>query len=914
MPQAGARGSARDTSIATYRSRRDFAATPEPAPRSPAGKAEAAIFVVQKHDATRLHYDFRLEHGGVLWSWAVPKGPSLDPSDKRLAVRTEDHPIEYADFAGVIPAGHYGAGTVEIWDRGTWEPQELPDPDPARALEKGELKIVLHGTRLSGGFVLVRLKPRPKDRAENWLLIKEHDEAETKGGDAGVLEREIPPPTPKRKPGVWLSKGREEPAPAKAARTRKTVIAGLDPAIQEAMPRTSGLDAPIKSGHGGGGEASAASAPISGAVKRAMPDAIAPQLATAVEEPPKTGAWLSEVKFDGYRLLAFKEDDAVRLLTRNGHDWTKRMPTLARSVARLKVERAVLDGELVALREDGVSSFALLQQALSEGNDRNLFLYAFDLLHLGGWDLSDCRLADRKSVLAGLSDWRGALRFSDHFEGVLDTIREQACGMGLEGIICKQADAPYRSGRSKSWLKLKCQGREEFIVLGFTPPAGSRTGLGALHVGYRDPEGALQYAGGVGTGFTDTELAALRQRLDAIVAGPPSGMVYADEAPDRQIVWVRPELVVEVRFPGWSGAGRVRHATYLGLREDKPAAEVVRDVVDPAAKRVAFEGRRTRSAVVRIDPPARKPAAAKRPARTAAPARVRAGEVIGDVSITHADRELWPGVTKRDFAEYWLAVAPQALREIAGRPLALVRCPEGIAGEHFFQKHAKPGFPQQIRAGKVGNSPYLVVDDVAGLLACAQVSAIELHAWGSREPDAAHADRVVFDLDPGDDVAFAEVVRAAYEVRERLQQAGFAAFCRTTGGKGLHVVAPVQPRADWDATRAWCRAFAEAMAADSPERFVSRLAKVERRGKILVDWLRNGLGSTAVASLSPRARPGATVATQLDWREVTDKLDPASFTIASVPQRLSKQGGDPWNGFEDAARPIPEVAANKRRR
>ncbi len=865
MPQAGARGSARDTSIATYRSRRDFAATPEPAPREPAGKAEAAIFVVQKHDATRLHYDFRLEHGGVLWSWAVPKGPSLDPSDKRLAVRTEDHPIEYADFAGVIPEGHYGAGTVELWDRGTWEPQELPDPDPARALEKGELKIVLHGTRLNGGFVLVRLKPRPKERAENWLLIKEHDEAETKGGGAELLEREIEPPAPKQEPGVWTAQGREQP-------------------------------------------------PFAGAALGAMPDAIAPQLATAVEQPPKAGAWLSEVKFDGYRLLAFKDGGAVRLLTRNGHDWTLRMPTLARSVARLKVERAVLDGELVALREDGVSSFALLQQALSEGNDRNLFLYAFDLLHLGDWDLRNCRLADRKGALAGLSDWRGALRFSDHFEGGLDTIREQACGMGLEGIICKQADAPYRSGRSKSWLKLKCQGREEFIVLGFTPPARSRTGLGALHVGYRDPDGALQYAGGVGTGFTEKELAALRQRLDQIVAGPPPGMVYADEPPDRQIIWVRPELVVEVQFPGWSGAGRVRHATYLGVREDKPAAEVVRDVVDPAAKRVPFEGRRTRSAVVKIESPARKPAAAKRTPRTAAPARARAGEVIGDMSITHADRELWPGITKRDLAEYWLSVAPHALREIEGRPLALVRCPEGIAGEHFFQKHAKPGFPPQIRGGKAGNGPYLVVDDVAGLLACAQVSAIELHAWGSREPDAEHADRVVFDLDPGDDVAFAEVVRAAFEVRERLQHAGFAAFCRTTGGKGLHVVAPVEPRADWETTRAWCRAFAEAMAADSPERFVSRLAKVERRGKILVDWLRNGLGSTAVASLSPRARPGATVATQLAWREVTDALDPASFTIATVPQRLSKQGGDPWKDFEDAAQPIPEVAANKRRR
>ncbi len=917
MPQAKARLPARDTSIATYRARRDFAATPEPAPRSPAPASNAPIFVVQKHDATRLHYDFRLEHDGVLWSWAVPKGPSLDTADKRLAVRTEDHPIEYADFSGVIPKGHYGAGTVEIWDRGTWEAQTLPDPDPARALEKGELKIILHGTRLNGGFVLVRLKPRPKDRAENWLLIKEHDTAETKGADAERLEREVAPPPLTQEPGVWTSKGREETAPEPAG-ANTPVIASPDPvrgdpAIHAAKRETIGMDARIKSGDGHD-KPWLEPASIKGAVKRAMPSEIAPQLATFAEEPPDGPGWVSELKFDGYRLLAWKQGGTVRLLTRNGHDWTNRMPTLARSLSRRGMESAVLDGELVALREDGVSSFALLQQALSESNDRNLFFYAFDLLHLNGWDLRDCRLADRKRALADLSDWRGALRFSDHFEGELDAMRRQACGLGLEGIVCKQADAPYRSGRNKAWLKLKCPGREEFIVLGFTPPAGSRVGLGSLHVGYRDPDGAMQYAGGVGTGFTDKELLALRERLDVLKDAPPANLFYSDEAPDRTIVWVRPELVAEVQFINWTGAGRIRHATYLGLREDKPAAEVVRAVADPAAKRIPFGRRRTGSAIVKIEPSARKPATAKRPARAAGPTRARGGEVIGDMTITHADRELWPGVTKRDLAEYWLAVAPHALIEIASRPLALVRCPEGIAGEHFFQKHAKPGFPQQIRAGQIGNGPYLVLDDVAGLLACAQISAIELHAWGSREPDAAHPDRVVFDLDPGDDVPFTEVMRAAFEVRDRLKQAGFAAFCRTTGGKGLHVVAPVEPRADWDTTRAWCRAFAEAMAADSPDRYVSRLPKVERRGKILVDWLRNGLGSTAVASLSPRARPGATVATRLAWREVTGKLDPGMFTIASVPRRLDKQRTDPWNGFKDEARPIPEAPYPKRRR
>ncbi len=660
---------------------------------------------------------------------------------------------------------------------------------------------------------------------------------------------------------------------------------------------------------------------MDGAIKSAMPEELVPQLAALVEKPPQDGAWLSEVKFDGYRLLAFKEGQTVRLITRNGHDWTARLPTVANSVARLEAETAVLDGELVALREDGVSSFALLQQALSDNTDRKLFLFLFDLPYLNGWDLRACRLLNRKRLLAGLSPWRGALRISDHFEGQVDAMRRQACGMGLEGIICKQADAPYRSGRGRTWVKVKCQGREEFVVLGFTPPSGSRKGLGALHVGYHDPDGQLQYVGGVGTGFTDNELTALRAKLDQLVGDPPPDMVYSGEPPDAQITWIAPELVAEVQFIGWSGSGRIRHATYLGLREDKPAAEVVRPVADPNAERVAFRPRGRRSSVVRaVTPrktttPSRAPEPREAATAISAPRR-RGGKVVSEVRLSHADRQLWPGITKQDLADYWLAVAEYALPEIAGRPLALVRCPEGIGGEQFFQKHARPGFPKEIRAGKIGNAPYLVVDDISGLLACAQVSAIELHAWGSHESDAEHPDRIVLDLDPGEDIAFAEVVRAAHEVRQRLEHLGLTSFCRTTGGKGLHVVAPLTPRADWNTTRAWCRAFAEAMASDSPDRFVSRLPKVERRGRILVDWLRNGLGSTAVASFSPRARPGATVATRLSWREVTETLDPASFTTATVPARLKAQRTDSWKGFGAADQVIPEVPSGtaKRRR
>lgn len=506
------REAARDRSIRTYRARRDFTATAEPASRRARPAGHAPIFVVQKHSARRLHWDFRLEHGGALWSWAVPKGPSLDPDDRRLAVRTEDHPRTYADFAGVIAEGQYGAGTVEIWDRGTWEhtgeQAGKHRADPARSLAAGELKFRLRGSRLAGAFVLIRLKPRAKDQAEHWLLIKERDDATVRGADAAALEQ-------------------------------------------------------------------------------------------AVARPP-----------------------------------------------------------------------------------------------------------------------------------------------------------------------------------------GSQTAS----------------------------------------------------------------------------------ASSSGTRRAAKSASI------PSARRAADGG--------------------------------GPGSVI---PLTHADRVLWPGISKRDLADYWLAVAPHALPEIALRPLALVRCPEGVAGAHFFQKHGLPGHPSEIRAGQFGNGPYLVIRDVAGLIACAQISAIELHAWGAREPDVGHPDRIVFDLDPGEGVAFASVARAAREVRARLKTAGLAAFCRTTGGKGLHVVCPVAPVLDWEATRAWCRGFAEAMVAQSPETYVARLPKHERRGKILIDWLRNGLGATAIASFSPRALAGATVATRLAWREVTETLDPMAYTLHTVPQRLKRQRVDPWRGFAEAARPIPQT-------
>ncbi len=865
----------RDTSIGTYRAKRDFTATTEPAPSSgpassgpassgrAAGKRPAPMFVVQKHQAHRagLHWDFRLEHNDVLWSWAVRKGPSLDPSDKRIAVHVEDHPLDYADFQGTIPDGHYGAGTVETWDRGTWEP--LIDPDDG--LHDGEIKFVLAGRRLHGKFTLVRLKPKPNQRGrqDNWLLIKGHDGKEQKGADAEALEAAIE-------------------APAK--------------------PRRGGQSPPIPS-----------------SVRGRLPARLAPQLASVAEAPPDEPGWLTEIKFDGYRLLAFLDHGTVRLVTRNGNDWTDRLPAVAEAVGQLHVDEALVDGELVALDKDGVSSFPALQAALSDGRDRTLVFYLFDLLHLDGWNLRRCTLRDRKARLKTLDTWHGMLRFSDHHEGDTDRMRKAACQMKLEGIICKKADEPYRSDRGQDWLKLKCQGREELLVVGWTEPAGSRTGLGALHLGYYDPDGRLHYAGGVGSGFSDDVLGLLRERLDGLGSAPPRSLMIAGEDLDQGIHWVRPELVAETSFTAWSGASRVRHAVFLGLREDKAPQDVVRDPADPNAERRAinpkeYAGRGKRKGPVIAVPPKRSAKAPAQPASastrsgsaivTAKAPRART-ETIEGVTLTHPDRALWPGITKHDLVDYWQKVAAHALPGLTSRPLAIVRCPEGIEGEHFFQKHGHGTMPPGIREGTADKAPFLAIDGLQGVVAMAQMSGIELHAWGATEADPLHPDQLVFDLDPGEGVKVGEIVAAALDMRDRLETIGLASFCRTSGGKGLHVVVPLRPEQPWGSVRAWCKSFAEHLSESSPAKYLAHVKIADRRGRILIDWLRNGLGSTAVASFCPRARPGAGVATPLAWKEVTPKLDLGGFTMRTVPARLGKLRADPWADFEAARRSLP---------
>ena len=843
-----------DTSIRTYRSKRDFSVTTEPAPDD-AATAAGRLFVVQKHAAHRagVHWDFRLEHGGVLWSWAVPRGPSLDPAVRRMAVHVEDHPVGYATFQGVIPAGQYGAGTVETWDHGTWHPLD----DPEAGMAKGHLHFTLNGARLRGRFSLVRTRNRGKQEA--WFLVKHEDEFARAGSTAEQIEEQLP----------LLAQGE---------------------------------------------------APAAGAVERAMPVQQEPALCSLARQAPAGDTWLSEIKFDGYRILAAIEDGTVRLLTRTGLDWADRMPHVAAAFRASGLRQAMIDGELVALRADGRSSFPGLQSALKTGRDDTLVFYAFDLLHLDGWDLRPCTLADRKALLRRRVPWSSMLRYSEHVATDPAALLETARGMNLEGIVCKRADSRYRPGRGGDWLKVKCQGREELVVLGWTPPGGSRAGFGALHLGYYDPAGQLHYAGGVGSGFDAKALRAISQRLASLKAPAPPDMLVSGDPIDPAVTWVRPELVAEIEFTDWSGAGRVRHAVFLGLREDKPARDVVRETADPEAERAVFK---TRRGVVRksfhgaIPPLPKPPLVPVRAARpTAQAARIvtakapqKARILVGHVELSHADRELWPGITKRHLAEYWQAVAPHALPELARRPLSILRCPDGIAGETFFQKNGHGYLPHQIREGHAGGQPFLAIDDLDGLIAMAQMSAIELHAWGATEQDALHPDQLVFDLDPGEGVAFPAVVQAALEVRQRLQALGLESFCRTTGGKGLHVVAPLRPDAGWDAVKPFCRAFAETMEAEAPDRFVAHLKIADRSGKILVDWLRNGLGSTAVSSFCPRARPGAGVATPLAWREVTPKLDPAAFTLLTVPKRLARLMADPWAGLRTTDQVLPTLKA-----
>lgn len=795
-----------------YGKKRDFQRTPEPrgdaagmskrgTASRPGAKSQGLAFVIQKHASRRLHYDLRLELDGVLLSWACPKGPSLDPSEKRLAVRVEDHPLEYGEFEGTIPDGEYGAGTVEVWDRGMWVPEE----EPHAALAAGKLAFRLDGEKLRGRWALVHMRGRDTGGRQNWLLIKERDD-------------------------------------------------------NARHPHPAGID---------------------GAVQAPMPERVEVELATRVQRVPDGEGWLHEIKLDGYRITCRVAGGSVRLLTRQGHDWTAKMGALARALARMDLPDVLLDGEVVVLRPDGVSDFGLLQQSLSEGRDEDLVYFVFDLLYLDGYDLRDCRLADRKDALARLLESPGtpsAVRFTDHVVGRGNTFHRQACEFDLEGAVSKRVDSSYRAGRGRDWLKVKCLERQEFVIGGYTDPSGSREGFGALLVGVHDTGGSLVYAGRVGTGFSDSTIARLSEELASMERRESPFAQLPQDSRHGEVHWVEPELVAEVRFSNWTRDGRLRQASFIGLRHDKSAGDVVAE-------------------------PEESSGTADFPSKSSRPGRANARADVAGISLTNPDRVLYPEIelTKLELAKYYTQVAERMIPHLASRPVALVRCPNGHTGECFFQKQAGEGWPESVLRVPVvvDGDPvdYITVDSVHGVLYLVQLDTLEIHTWSSRADAIERPDRIVIDLDPGAHVKWSAVAAAARVVRERLGSLGLASFVKTSGGKGYHVVAPLVRRHTWGEVEEFARALAEDIVRTAPDQYTASQSKERRKGRVFIDYMRTHRGATTVAAYSTRARPGAKVSVPIWWDELKRGVRPDAFSTGDVLQRISKRGRDPWDDY-----------------
>lgn len=832
-----------------YRAKRDFARTPEPT-HGGARSDKALTFVIQKHDAHNLHYDFRLELQGTLKSWAVPKGPSLDPAVKRMGVHVEDHPISYAGFEGSIPAKQYGAGDVIVWDRGLWTPLG----DPVKGLKSGKLKFELHGEKLKGGWTLVRMHSRGDDRHEPWLLIKEHDEHARAEKEFDVL---------KALPNSVLSGNplpRDAPAtPAKKVRSKK---------IASDVPE--------------------------GATKAKLPETLAPQLATLVTHPPADPqGWVYEIKYDGYRLLARIDGRSVRLFTRNGNDWTGKLPKLAKAVAALKLPSGWIDGEIVVMNERGVPDFGALQNAFDRASTASIVYYVFDLPFFDGLDLRQLPLAQRRETLCTLVTRhpQESIRFSDAFEEAPQDLLASARRVGLEGVIGKRTDSAYVSRRSPDWIKLKTQLRQEFVIGGYTDPKGSRTGLGALMLGVHDEEGALRYAGNVGTGFSGKVLDSLKAQLEKL---------HTDRSPFAKLPagvkgqWVKPRLLAEVAFGEWTHSGHIRHSVFQGLRTDKPATRIVRE--KPAALQRGKKG-----AAVNI---AKKTSAEKPAAKgtAKAPSKPLPG-ALRSLRVTHADRviDASTGFTKQNVVEHYAQVAALMQPHLKARPTALVRAPSGIGGELFFQKHAEatsiPGIKLLDPKLDPGHEPLLEIPSTAALLAAAQLNVLEFHTWNATTRSIHKPDRMTFDLDPGEGVGWPQVQEAAQLVRAFLDELGLASFLKTSGGKGLHVVAPLKRQYDFDTVKDFSHAVVMHLAAVIPERFVAKSGPKNRIGRIFPDYLRNGFGATTVSAWSLRARPGLGVSVPVAWDELASLTGGAHWTAQTLGARLAA-GNQPWDAYE----------------
>jgi bifunctional non-homologous end joining protein LigD len=841
------------------------------------GAEEKALpFVVQKHAATRLHYDFRLGLNGVLKSWAVTKGPSYYPGDKRLAVQVEDHPWEYAGFEGTIPKGQYGGGTVMVWDKGEW----IPHGDPEQGLKDGELKFELRGKKLKGNWVLVRMHGAAGgSNKTNWLLIKERDRfaressapaITDKAPDSAVSGRTMDE-IAESHDRVWNSAQGTEKSARSATHKKNSDSASLSapPERKRAMPAPDLKQIP----------------------RERFPGFIAPQLAQQTDSAPQGDGWVHELKLDGYRIqILVRSDDkkiaknrTTKLLTRKGLDWTARMPDIADAAAKLNVESAILDGEAVALDNRGVSNFADLQAAFHEGRQRYITYFAFDLLHLNGHNLRGLPLEERKRILEDLlrnAGGKSPLKLSEDIEADGDEVFKKACALGAEGIVSKLKSAKYTSGRSGAWLKLKCRLEQEFVIGGFTLPSKGGSGIGALLLGYYE-KGKLRYAGRSGTGFTQKTHRTIRTQLNRLKqAESPFAEVPREER--RSAIWVKPELVAEIAFSTWTRDNLVRQSAFKGLREDKPAKEVVRETaVEPTkAKRSLLAPKSAKSS-------------GRRNGKEAA--------AMTELAITHPDKVLDPesGVTKQQLAEYYIAVAEHMLPHIADRPISVLRCPDGVGKSCFFQKHVGMGLPASVKTVSIRNKKskepeaYLTVDSSEGLLGLAQMGVLEIHPWGSHNESLDTPDRIVFDLDPDAAIGWKSLTMTALELKARLKKVGLESFVKSTGGKGLHIVAPIRPDHDWPAVKDFAHQMVLELEREKPELYVTKMTKAVRKNRIYLDYLRNDREATSVAPFSPRAHPGMPVAMPLAWKELDSAKAPA-FHVSDFQEWRTRLRRDPW--------------------
>jgi bifunctional non-homologous end joining protein LigD len=856
--------------LKAYKAKRDFTITSEPAEGGTPGKEERS-FVIQKHWASRLHYDFRLEMDGTMKSWAVPKGPSYDTRDKRMAVHVEDHPISYSDFEGTIPEKQYGAGKVIIWDKGTWEPLG----DPQKGYESGNLKFELHGHKMHGRWVLVRMKGKG-EKQEPWLLIKEKDDYARPAGEFSVIDempdsvKALPMPGAAKKKAAPRKKAAAAKAddsvdaaaekPAKAAKTSKGRSAAVaEPPAAEARGKRTAMPAE--------------------AVKAELPAELAPELATLVDKPPSSPEdWIFEIKFDGYRMLARVEGKSVKLITRNGNDWTAKLKPLQQHLLKMKLPDGWYDGEIVVHDENGRPNFGLLQLAFDGSNTAEIVYFLFDAPYLNGYDLREAPLESRRALLeAALAKAPSDLvRFSAEFCTDPEQLVEAACKLGLEGVIGKRRNARYVSRRSPEWIKLKCGQRQEFVIGGYTDPQGSRTGIGSLLLGTYDKDGVLKYAGNVGSGFNEATLRELKKKLDALATDdspfPPKSVA------GRKHHWVKPTLIAEVSFSEWTNTGSVRHPVFQGLRDDKPAKGITRELPKH---------------VEEVAPASHEPAAP-------------AGKLPADFKVTNPDRliDAASGATKIDLVRYYALVGDLMMEHLKGRPVSLVRAPAGVGGELFFQKHADvkklPGMKQMPKSLDPEHPPMLEVGSSLGILSAAQWNVVEIHSQNATGKAYEKPDRMVFDLDPGEGVEFATMREAAQLMHAFLDELGLPSFLKTSGGKGLHVVVPIKGGYDWDTVKSFSQEIVRHMAATLPDRFAFKSGPKNRVGKIFIDYLRNGRGATTVSAWSARVRPGLGISVPLSWDELPGLKAGDQWNVHNAHTRLDK-GNEPWAGYARAA-------------